>query len=54
MPNDNVVRLVQPGAFENQLIGVLHNGALALLAQAFEAEVAGCLAKQAECKTEDV
>ena len=53
MPNDNVVRLIQPGAFDDQLTDVLRNGARALLAQAVEAEVAGFLAKHAECKTED-
>lgn len=53
MPNDNVVRLNQPGAFDDQLTEVLRNGARTLLAQAVEAEVAGFLAKHAECKTED-
>ena len=53
MPNDNVVRLIQPGAFDDQLTEVLRNGARALLAQAVEAEVAGFLDKHAECKTED-
>ena len=53
MPNDNVVRLIQPGAFDDQLTEVLRSGARALLAQAVEAEVAGFLAKHAECKTED-
>jgi transposase-like protein len=53
VPNDNVVRLIQPGAFDDQLTDVLRNGARALLAQAVEAEVAGFLAKHAECKTED-
>lgn len=53
MPNNNVVRLIQPGAFDDQLTEVLRNGARALLAQAVEAEVAGFLAKHAECKTED-
>jgi putative transposase len=53
VPNDNVVRLVQPGAFDDQLTEVLHNGARALLAQAVEAEVAGFLAKHAGCRTED-
>ncbi|MBU1209651.1 MAG: IS256 family transposase [Alphaproteobacteria bacterium] len=53
MPNDNVVRLIQPGAFDDQLTEVLRNGARALLAQAVEAEVAGFLAKHAESKTED-
>ena len=53
MPNDNVVRLVQPGAFDDQLTEVLRNGARALLAQAVEAEVAGFLAKHEDLKTED-
>lgn len=53
MPNDNVVRLIQPGAFDDQLTEVLRNGARALLAQAIEAEVAGFLAKHADIKTED-
>jgi transposase-like protein len=53
VPNDNVVRLIQPGAFDDQLTEVLRNGARTLLAQAVEAEVAGFLVKHAECKTED-
>ena len=53
MPNDNVVRLIQPGAFDDQLTEVLRNGARALLAQAVEAEVASFLIKHAACKTED-
>ena len=53
VPNDNVVRLIQPGAFDDQLTDVLRNGARALLAQAIEAEVAGFLAKHADLKTED-
>ncbi len=53
MPNDNVVRLIQPGAFEDQLTEVLRNGARALLAQAVEAEVAGFLDKHADLKTEE-
>ena len=44
MPNDNVVRLIQPGTIEDQLTEVLRHGARALLAQAVEAEVAGFLA----------
>jgi putative transposase len=52
VPNDNVVRLIQPGAFDDQLTEVLRNGARALLAQAVEAEVAGFLVRHAECKTE--
>ena len=42
MPNDNVTKLIQPGAFEDPLTEVLRNGARALLAQAIEAEVAVC------------
>ena len=53
MPKDTVVRLIQPGAFDDQLTEVLRNGARALLAQAVEAEVAGFLDKHAECKTGD-
>ena len=53
MPKDNVVRLIQPGAFDDQLTDILRNGARALLAQAVEAEVAGFLAKHAQCKTQD-
>lgn len=53
MSNDNVVRLIQPGAFDDQLTEVLRNGARALLAQAVEAEVAGFLDKHAACTTED-
>jgi hypothetical protein len=52
VPNDNVVRLIQPGAFDDQLTEVLRNGARALLAQAVEAEVADFLAKHADMKTE--
>ena len=46
MPKDTVVRLIQPGAFDDQLTEVLRNGARALLARAVEAEVAGFLEKQ--------
>jgi transposase-like protein len=53
VPNDNVVRLIQPGTFDDQLTEVLRNGARALLAQAVEAEVAVFLAKHADLKTED-
>jgi putative transposase len=52
VPNDNVVRLIQPGAFDDQLTEVLRHGARALLAQAVEAEVAGFLAKHTDLKTE--
>ena len=40
MSNDNVVQLIQPGAFQDQLTEVLRRGARDLLAQAVEAEVA--------------
>ena len=52
MPNDNVIKLIQPGTFEDQLTDVLRNGARALLAQAVEAEVADFLAKHADLETE--
>ena len=51
--NDNVVKLIQPGAFEDQLTEVLRQGARTLLAQAVENEVADFLAKHADLKTED-
>ena len=53
MTNDNVSKLVQPGAFEDPLTEILRNGARALLAQAVEAEVAAFLDKHADLKTED-
>ncbi len=53
MPNDNVTKLIQPGAFEDPLTQVLRNGARTLLAQAVEAEVAEFLAKHAGLKTQD-
>ena len=53
MPNDSVVRLIQPGAFDDQLTEVLRNGARALLVRAVEAEVADFLAKHADLRTED-
>src|SRR5262244_447706 len=51
--NDNVVQLIQPGAFEDQLTEVLRRGARDLLAQAVEAEVAEFLARHAALKTDD-
>ena len=51
VPHDNVIRLIQPGAFDDQLTEVLRNGARALLAQAVEAEVVEFLAKHVELKT---
>ena len=53
MPNDNVIKLSLPGAFDDQLTEVLRNGARALLAKAVEAEVAVFLDKHADLKTED-
>jgi transposase-like protein len=52
VPNDNVVRLIQPETFNDQLTAVLRDGAKALLAKAVEAEVAEFLAKHADHKTE--
>jgi putative transposase len=51
--NDNVFKLVQPGAFDDQLTEILRQGARTLLAQAVEAEVADFLAKHAGLKIED-
>lgn len=53
MSNDNVTKLIQPGAFDDPLTEILRNGARALLAQAVEAEVAEFLARYADLKTED-
>jgi hypothetical protein len=39
MSNDNVFKLIQPGAFDNKLTEILRQGARTLLAQAVEAEV---------------
>ncbi len=43
MSNSNVVKLVQPGTFSDQLTEVLRRGARSLLAQAVEAEVSDFL-----------
>jgi putative transposase len=51
--NDNVFKVIQPGAFDDQLTEILKQGAHALLAQAVEAEVADFLAKHADLKTAD-
>ena len=53
MPNDTVIKLIQPGTFNDQLTDVLRNGARALLAQAVEAEVSDFLGTHADLKTED-
>jgi transposase-like protein len=52
VPNDSVIKLIQPGTFNDQLTDVLRNGARALLAQAVEAEVADFLGTHADLKTE--
>jgi transposase-like protein len=51
--NDNVVQLIQPGTFQDQLTEVLRHGARDLLAQAVEAEVAEFLARHATLRTDD-
>jgi len=51
--NDNVIQLIQPGIFDDQLTEVLRNGARALLAKAIEAEVADFLGQHADLKTAD-
>src|SRR6202048_1357922 len=53
VPKDNVIKLIQPGVFDDQLTEVLRNGARALLARAVEAEVADFLDKRADLKTGD-
>ena len=53
MSNDNVIQLIQPGIFDDQLTEVLRNGARALLAKAVEAEVADFLGQHADLKTSD-
>ena len=52
MSDSNVIKLAQPGAFNDSLTEILHRGARALLTQAVEAEVAEFLAKHADLKTE--
>jgi len=51
--NDNIVKLIQPGAVSDPLTEILRNGAQALLVQAVEVEVADFLAKHADLKTGD-
>ncbi len=53
VPQDNVIKLIQPGFFDDQLTEILRNGARALLARAVEAEVADFLDKHADLKTGD-
>jgi len=49
----NVFKLIQPGAFDDQLTEILRQGARTLLAQAVKAEVSDFLAKHADLKTAD-
>src|SRR5260370_2536316 len=51
--NDNVIQLIQPGIFDDQLTEVLRNGARAFLAKGVEAEVGDFLGKHADLKTRD-
>jgi putative transposase len=51
--DDSVIKLMQPGSFEDPLTEVLRNGARALLAQAVEAEVSSFLGRHAGLRTED-
>jgi len=53
VPNDSVIKLIQPGTFNDPLTDVLRAGARALLTQAVEAEVAEFLGKHADLRTED-
>jgi hypothetical protein len=49
--NDNVIKLIQPEFFDDQLTEILRNGARALLAKAVEADVADFLDKHADLKS---
>jgi putative transposase len=51
--NNNIVKLIQPGAVSDPLTEILRTGAQALLVQAVEAEVADFLAKHGDLKTGD-
>ena len=53
MSDENVIKLIQPGTFTDQLSEILRNGARALRTQAVESEVAEFLAKHSDLKTED-
>ena len=53
MSNDNVTKLIQPGAFDDPLTEVLRNGARTLLAQAVEAEVTAFLSHHGDLKTDN-
>ena len=53
MTDDTVIKLMQPGSFEDPLTEVLRNGARALLTQAVEAEVATFVGRHADFRMED-
>ena len=53
MTETNVFQLSQPGTFSDPLTEVLRNGARALLAQAFEAELSALLGGHADKLTDD-
>ena len=53
MADDTVIKLMQPGSFEDPLTEVLRTGARALLVQAAEAEVAAFLGRHIDLRTED-
>ena len=53
MMETNVFQLSQPGTFADPLTEILRNGALALLTQAVEAEVAALLSSHSDKLTDD-
>src|SRR6476619_3497372 len=53
MTDDTVIKLMQPGSFDDPLTEVLRSGARALLAQAVEAEVATFLGRHTDFRMED-
>ncbi len=53
MSNDNLIRLIQRGFFDDQVTEILRNGARALLAKAVEAEVADFLDQHADLRTQE-
>ncbi|EKE09058.1 MAG: transposase of ISMdi13, IS256 family (ORF1) [uncultured bacterium] len=53
MKKDNIIELVQPGEFKDQLTEILRQGAQALVLQAVEAEFATFLESHGNEKLED-
>ncbi len=53
MNKDNVIELVQPGEFKDQLTEILRQGAQALVMQAVEAEFAAFLESHSQEQLED-